>query len=159
MFDTKRILYGCDILMFFIGCLSKTCCGLELLRLGSILSSCWGPLVSIWGSSGNSFCNVCVIGLCQICLGFRVPARGPRGRDHWRWECLHGFAFSDIGNQRKDYQPSCTGNIWILLDIAIFLKKAILLIIRLLRGFGMVQNTPTGCGNNLPVLLRSNIFC
>ena len=31
-------------------------------------------------------------------------------------------------------------------------------IIRLLGGFGMVRNTPTGCGNNLPILLRSILF-
>ena len=55
--------------------------------------------------------------------------------------------------------PTVVGKIWILLDMAVFLKKSIFLIIRLLGGFGMVQNTPTGCGNNLPVLLRSNIFC
>ena len=36
--------------------------------------------------------------------------------------------------------------------------KSIFCIIRLLGGFGMVLNTPTGCGNNLPILLRSNIF-
>ena len=39
----------------------------------------------------------------------------------------------------------------ILLDMA---KNRFFLIIRLLGGFGMVQNTPTGCGNNLPILLR-----
>ena len=39
------------------------------------------------------------------------------------------------------------------MDIARYgrwLKKSIFCIIRLLGGFGMVQNTPTGCGNNLP---------
>ena len=32
-------------------------------------------------------------------------------------------------------------------------------IVRLSGGFGMVRNTPTGCGNNLPTLLRSDTFC
>ena len=54
--------------------------------------------------------------------------------------------------------PTVVGKIWILLDMAVFLKKSIFLIIRLLGAFGMVRNTPTGCGNNLPILLRSNIF-
>ena len=39
-----------------------------------------------------------------------------------------------------------------------FSEKLIFCIIRLLGGFGMVRNTPTGCGNNLPILLRSDIF-
>ena len=38
------------------------------------------------------------------------------------------------------------------------LKKTICCIIRLWGMFGMVQNSPTGCGNNLPVLLRSICF-
>ena len=42
--------------------------------------------------------------------------------------------------------------------MAVFLKKSIFLIIRLLGGFGMVQNTPTGCGNDLPILLRNLTF-
>ena len=39
-----------------------------------------------------------------------------------------------------------------------WLNKSIFCIIRLLGGFGIVRNTPTGCGNDLPILLRSNIF-
>ena len=39
-----------------------------------------------------------------------------------------------------------------------FSEKMIFCIIRLWGGFGMVQNTATGCGNNLPILLRSNII-
>ena len=37
-------------------------------------------------------------------------------------------------------------------------KKSIVCIIWLMGGFGMVRNTPTGCGNNLPILLGSNSF-
>ena len=42
--------------------------------------------------------------------------------------------------------------------MAVGLKKHFLFIIRLLGGFGMVRNTPTGCGNNFPILLRREIF-
>ena len=42
--------------------------------------------------------------------------------------------------------------------MAVFLKKSIWGIIRLLGGFGMVQNILTGGGNNLPVLLRRICF-
>ena len=38
------------------------------------------------------------------------------------------------------------------------LKKSILGIIWHLGWFGMGQNTPTGCGNNLPILLRSHML-
>ena len=54
--------------------------------------------------------------------------------------------------------PTVAGKIWKLLGMPVFLKNRFC-IIWLLGGFGMVQNTPTGCGNNLPVLLRSNICC
>ena len=37
-------------------------------------------------------------------------------------------------------------------------EKTFFCIIRLLGRFGMVRNTPTGCGKNLPILLRSNIL-
>ena len=39
-----------------------------------------------------------------------------------------------------------------------FSERSIFCIIRLLGGFGMVRNTPTECGNHLPMLLRRYIF-
>ena len=58
----------------------------------------------------------------------------------------------------KDHQPSCTGIIRDITRYGRWLKKSFFVIIRLLGGFGMVENTPTGCGDNLPILLRSHIF-
>ena len=51
-----------------------------------------------------------------------------------------------------NYWPTVVG---IIGNIIRYGQKSIFCIIRLLAGFGMVRNTPTGCGNNLPILLRS----
>ena len=42
------------------------------------------------------------------------------------------------------------------LDIADIQKKSILSIMWHLGWFGMGQNTPTGCGNDLPIILRTS---
>ena len=45
--------------------------------------------------------------------------------------------------------------IYILIDIADILKKSIFDVIWQLGWFGMVQNTPTGCGNDSPTSLEN----
>ena len=46
----------------------------------------------------------------------------------------------------------------IVLDMADILKKSILGLIRHLGWFGMVQNTPTGCGNDIQTLFKNQDF-
>ena len=48
--------------------------------------------------------------------------------------------------------------IYILLDMADIPKKSIFGLIWQLGWFGMVQKTPMGCGNDLPILLRNVFF-